>query len=213
MSTSLAPASRARSAIACGSVPLRMEQLDCECDCPVGDEGIFCKHAVAVALSWLENVGEEVFEPSEKKSAKPRKKRKTQGEQIREYLDTLSEDALRQLLMEAADRDLGIRDKLLFSAKACAGSDVSSLKAVVHQATKVSGFVDWRGAGDYANRLGDLVQILDERIGDGNPKLIELIEDAVAQAEDALGQIDDSNGVVMPVIMQLRGVRERAAIT
>jgi uncharacterized Zn finger protein len=66
-------------------------ELDCECDCPVGDEGIFCKHAVAVALSWLENVGEEVFEPSEKKSAKPRKKRKTQGEQIREYLDTLSE--------------------------------------------------------------------------------------------------------------------------
>ncbi len=185
-------------------------ELDCECNCPVGDEGIFCKHAVAVALSWLENAGEEVFEPSEKKSAKPRKERKTQGEQIREYLDTLSEDALRQLLMEAADRDPGIRDKLLFSAKASAGSDVSSLKAVVRQATKVSGFVDWRGVGDYANRLGDLVQILDERIGDGNPNLIELIEDAVAQVEDALGQIDDSNGAVMLVIMQLRGVHERA---
>ena len=64
--------------------------------------------------------------------------------------------------------------------------------------------------GDYANRLGDLAQILDERIDDGNPKLIELIEDAIAQAEDALGQIDDSNGEVMPVIMQLREVHERA---
>ena len=30
-------------------------ELDCECDCPVGDEGIWCKHAVAVALSWLES--------------------------------------------------------------------------------------------------------------------------------------------------------------
>jgi uncharacterized Zn finger protein len=185
-------------------------ELDYECDCPVGDEGIFCKHAVAVALSWLENTGEEVFERSEKESVKPRKKRKTYGEQIREYLDTLSEDALRKWLMEAADRDPGIRDKLLFSAKAGAGSDVSSLKSVVRQATKVSGFVDWRGVGDYANRLGDLVQILDARIGDGNPKLIELIEDAIAQAENALGQIDDSNGAVMPVIMQLRGVHERA---
>ena len=112
--------------------------------------------------------------------------------------------------MEAADRDSGIRDKLLFSAKTRQGSDISSLKSVVRQATKVSGFVDWREVGDYANRLGDLVQILDERIGDGNPKLVELIEDAIAQAEDALGHIDDSNGVVTPVIVQLREVHERA---
>jgi uncharacterized Zn finger protein len=185
-------------------------ELDYECDCPVGDEGNFCKHAVAVALSWLENVGEEVFEPIENESVKPRKKRKTHGEQIREYLGTLSESVLREWLMEAADRDPGIRDKLLFSAKARAGGDILSLKSIVRQATKVSGFVDWRGVDDYANRLGDLVQVLDERIGDGNPKLVELIEDAIAQAEDALGHIDDSNGVVMPVIMQLRGVHERA---
>ena len=185
-------------------------ELDYECDCPVGDEGTFCKHAVAVALSWLENTGEEVFEPGEKESVKPRKKRKTRAEQIREYLETLSESALREWLMEAADRDAGIRDKLLFSAKAGAGSDIASLRSVVRQATKVSGFVDWREVGDYANRLGDLAQILDERIGDGNPKLVELIEDAIAQAEDALGQIDDSNGEVMPVIMQLREVHERA---
>jgi uncharacterized Zn finger protein len=185
-------------------------ELDYECDCPVGDEGTFCKHAVAVALSWLENTGEEVFEPSEKEPAKPPKKRKTHGEQIREYLETLSEATLREWLMEAADRDPGIRDKLLFSAKAGAGSDISSLRSVVRQAKKVSGFVDWREVGDYANRLGDLAQILDERIGDGNPKLVELIEDAIAQAEDSLGQIDDSNGEVMPVIMRLREVHERA---
>ena len=185
-------------------------ELDYECDCPVGDDGTFCKHAVAVALSWLENTGEEVFVPGDKESAKPRKKRKTHAEQIREYLETLSESALREWLMEAADRDAGIRDKLLFSAKAGAGSDIAALKSVVRQATKVSDFVDWRGVGDYANRLGDLAQILDERIDDGNPKLVDLIEDAIAQAEDALGQIDDSNGVVMPVIMQLREVHERA---
>ncbi len=185
-------------------------ELNYECDCPVGDDGTFCKHAVAVALSWLENTGEEVFEPGEKESVKPRKKRKTHAEQIREYLETLSESTLREWLMEAADRDPGIRDKLLFSAKAGAGSDISSLKSVVRQVTKVSGGVDWPEVGDYANRLGDLAQILDERIGDGNPKLVEVIEDAIAKAEDSLAQIDDSNGEVMPVIMQLREVHERA---
>jgi uncharacterized Zn finger protein len=185
-------------------------ELEYECDCPVGDERTFCKHAVAVALSWLENIGEEVFEPSAKEPREPRKKRKTQGEQIREYLDALGEGTLREWLMEAADRDPGTRDKLLFSSKAKAGSDISSLRSVVRQATKVSGLVDWREVGDYANRLGDLAQILDERIGDGNPKLVELIEDAIAQGEVSLGQIDDSNGEVMPVIMQLREVHERA---
>lgn len=185
-------------------------ELEFECDCPVGDDGTFCKHAVAVALSWLENAGEEVFEPSETDSAKPRKKRKTHGEQIREYLETLDESALREWLLEAADRDSGIRDKLLFSAKAKAGGDISSLKSLVRQATKVSAFVDWRDAGDYANRLGDVAQMLDERIADGKPQLVELIENAIAQAEDALEHIDDSNGMIVPVIMRLREVHERA---
>ena len=185
-------------------------ELDYECDCPVGDDEVFCKHAVAVALSWLENVGEEVFEPGAKESAKPLKKRKTNHEQLREYLQTLSEDALRDWLLEAADRDRGIRDKLLFSAKAKAGTGASSLKSLVRQATRISGYVDWREAGGYADRLADLAQMLDERITDGDPKLIEVIEQAIAQAEPALGQIDDSNGSVMPAIMQLREVHERA---
>src|SRR5450759_4701777 len=110
-------------------------ELEYECDCPVGDDGTFCKHAVAVALSWLENAGEEVFQADETASAKPRKKRKTHGEEIREYLETLDESTLREWLIEAADRDRGIRDKILFAAKAKAGTDASSLKSVVRQAT------------------------------------------------------------------------------
>jgi uncharacterized Zn finger protein len=90
-------------------------ELEYECDCPVGDDRIFCKHAVAVALSWLENAGEEVFDPSENEFTKPRKKRKTRDEQIREYLETLDESALRGCLLEAADRDRGVRDKLLLA--------------------------------------------------------------------------------------------------
>jgi len=176
----------------------------------VGDDGDFCKHAVAVALSWLENAGGEVFRASEPQSGKPRKKRKTPGEEIREYLQTLDADALREWVIEAADRDRGIRDKLLFSVKAKAGTGASSLKSVVRQATRLYGDLDWREAGGYADRLADLAQMLDERIADGDAKLVEIIEQAIAQAEDALGHIDDSNGSVMPMIMELRDVHMRA---
>jgi uncharacterized Zn finger protein len=66
-------------------------ELTYECDCPVGEDGIFCKHAVAVALSWLESAGEEVFHDDESEPAKPRRKRKTFEELIRECVATLNE--------------------------------------------------------------------------------------------------------------------------
>lgn len=56
------------------------------CNCPVGDDGAFCKHAVAVALSWLENGGEAVFHDEEREPARPRRKRKTHAELIRDHL-------------------------------------------------------------------------------------------------------------------------------
>ena len=46
--------------------------LDYACNCPVGDDGAFCKHAVAVALSWLENSGQEVFHDAVATPARPR---------------------------------------------------------------------------------------------------------------------------------------------
>ena len=188
------------------------EELDYECDCPVGVDGDFCKHAVAVALSWLENVGEEVFPEADEERAKPRKKRKTNEDQIREYLATLGTEDLRDLLVEAAYRDRDTRDKLLFSARARAVNGAAALKSVVRQITRVSGDVDWRRAGDYARRLADLAQMLDQRIADRDPKLVDIIEQAIAGAEDALGHIDDSNGSIMPMIMELRDVHLRSCV-
>ena len=93
------------------------------------------EHAVAVALSWLDSAGEELFRPTDQETGKPRKRRKTNEEQIREYLGTLSADALREWLVEAADRDRGIRDKLLFSAKAKTGAGVTPPGPVMKSAS------------------------------------------------------------------------------
>lgn len=182
--------------------------LNYACNCPVGGDGVFCKHAVALALSWLENSGAEVFQPAE--SEKPRKKRKTHADSIREYLATLEESELREALLDAAEWDRRLRDKLLFAAKASAGSDTASLRAAIRQATRASGFLDWREAADYAARLEQLTGLLEKRIGDGNPRLVELIEEAIAFAESALGNIDDSNGEVYPAIEALQAVHLQA---
>lgn len=171
------------------------------CDCPVGLSGKFCKHAVALALTWLEMAGEESFPPPE--TRKPRKTRRTKSEQIADYLAGLDSDELRRLLQEASDGDRHLRDKLLFAAKAGSATGIAGLRDAVKQATKISGFLDWREAYAYAERLEDLAALLGKRIASGDAGLVELIEDAIQRAERALDQIDDSNGHVYPAIEHL----------
>ena len=182
-------------------------ELAYDCNCPVGDDGVFCKHAVAVALSWLENSGEEVFHAEEAAPGKSRKKRKTYEELIREYLATLDRDALQELLLNAVEHDLTLRDNLLFAARAAGASDLPSMKAAVRQATRISRALDWRESGAYGEGLTSLADMLHQRLsGPHAAQVVELTELAIAGAEKSLEQIDDSNGDVMPAILELAAV-------
>jgi uncharacterized Zn finger protein len=182
-------------------------ELTYDCNCPVGDEGVFCKHAVAVALSWLENSGEEVFHAEEPVSGKPRKKRKTYEEVIREYLATLGKDALQGLLLDAVEHDLSLRDRLLFAARAAGASDLTGMKAAVRQTTRISRPLDWRESGAYGDGLLSLADMLRQRLSGPHAALVvELSELAIAGAEKSLEQIDDSGGDVMPAIVELASV-------
>lgn len=176
------------------------DKLDFACNCPVGSDGSFCKHAVALALSWLENSGEEAFPPDE--TAKPKQKRITKAEQLRCYLDTLPETDLRDLLLEAAERDRNFRDKLLFTAKSASSKGTADLRSIINQATRVNRYDE--DAYNYAERLNDLADLLENRIDDGDAKLVELIEEAILQAEGSQEQIDDSDGEAYSGIERLQ---------
>jgi len=182
-------------------------ELAYACNCPVGDQGIFCKHAVAVALAWLENTGEEVFHAEETTREKPRKKRKTYEEVIREYVATLDKDALQELLLEAVELDRTLRDKLLFAARSAQASDLPSMRTAVRQVTRISRPLDWTEAGDYGDSLMSLAETLRQRLaGPHAAQVVELTELAIAGAETSLEQIDDSGGGVMPGILELASV-------
>src|SRR5258708_28270642 len=149
-------------------------ELTYECDCPVGEDGIFCKHAVAVALSWLENSGEEVFRSDEAEPVKPRKNVKTYEELVSEYRATLDDDAVRELLLEAVERDMALRDKLLFAARAATANDLPSMKTAVRQATRISRPLDWRESGAYGDGLMSLADMLRQRLA--GPHAVQVVE-------------------------------------
>lgn len=187
---------------------LRGGELDYDCTCPVGADGEFCKHAVAVALSWLENSGEENFPPGEPApSGKPRKKRKTQADTLAEFLATLPEAKLREWLMEAAARDRGLRDKLLMQARAASGGKpanrLASFRAAVLKAARQPYFLDWREAQDFADRLHDVAELIGARIKLAEPGLPAIIEETIRQAEASLENVDDSNGAVQEALHRL----------
>jgi uncharacterized Zn finger protein len=186
--------------------------LEYDCTCPVGDSGDFCKHAVAVSLSWLENNVEESFPPEEDagnvRSGKPRRKRRTQADTLAEYLDTLTEVALKDWLMQAASRDRGMRDKLLLNARAASGgkgntSGLAALRSAVLKAARQPAFLDWRQAEDFAERLHDAAQLIEDRIPLGEPGLPAIIEETIQQAEASLDNVDDSDGAVQEALHRL----------
>ena len=188
------------------SLAVDEEELEYDCTCPVGTDGLFCKHAVAVALSWLENSGAETFPPDE--AAKPKKKRITKAEQLRQYLETLSDAKLRDLLLDAAERDRSFRDKLLLTARSATSKGIADLRGIVNQATRVNRYDE--DAYDYTERLNDLADLLETRIDDGDAELVKLIEEAILQAEGGQEQIDDSDGDTYSGIERLSEVHLRA---
>ncbi|WP_026285452.1 SWIM zinc finger domain-containing protein [Thiomonas sp. FB-6] len=192
-------------------------RLGYECSCPMGHDGVFCKHLVATALAWF-GQGEIVAADSavrgqeQPTAKKPRAKGRphTQAEVIQSFLQGKDEHELRALLLEASQQSKPLRDKLLLMARTSGGADLASLKDAVRHATRTSGFMGGHESARYARQLEDLAEMLSARIPDGDKGLVEVIELAIKKAERALLHIDDSNGYVMPAILGLQRVHLKA---
>ncbi len=171
-----------------------------QCDCPVGNDGILCKHVVAVALSWLEDGGDK----TSRQTVNPSRPHRTPEERIQEYVDTLSEASLRKWLLDAAFRNEWLEEKLLFAADTESAADLAGMKAAILRATAVPRFLEWHEAGEYADRLAAVADRLERRLDSHYAsQVVKLAELAIASAEEAMNELDDSGGTVMPAIQRL----------
>lgn len=175
------------------AVKLRAEDagLRFSCSCPVGVDGEFCKHCVAVALSWLEDQG--LSGPT--------------LDDARAYLQTLPSDSLVELLVEHAHEDERLARKLLLmSARPGrdAAVDVASMRALIDQAFAYHGFVPYREVWGYVQGLEETIDTLDELLAQGRAgEVVELAEYTLTAFEQALEQIDDSGGQMRDVATRL----------
>ncbi|MCR4287312.1 MAG: SWIM zinc finger family protein, partial [Deltaproteobacteria bacterium] len=178
-------------------------KLDYSCTCPVGDDGMFCKHCVAVGLTWLEGEKKDRI-----KRQSPEAPAVTMKD-IRAYLDGEDKNSLVDMLMERAKDDERLERRLMTKAakKRAKGLNLSAYRKAIDIAVDTDGFVDYRSAYGYADGVIEAIDSIDELLKDGYAaEAVELAEYALGSVEEALGSIDDSDGHMSEVLYRIEEI-------
>ena len=175
--------------------------LQYRCSCPIGADDGFCKHSVAVALAWLAD--------RKPKSRAAADSPVVKLDDLRPWLLEQPPAVLAGYLLETAERDDRLREKLLrAAARATAkGIDLSAYRKSLDRATRTGGFVDYYGAGGYAEGVREAIEPLRELLADTPEQaaaVIDLVEFALKRVENALENADDSNGEIGSLLGELQ---------
>ncbi len=179
-------------------------ELQHQCSCPIGADGQFCKHCVATALAWHE-AGTESGAADGEEDRTPL----VRLDDLRPWLLEQPASTLAGYLLEAAERDDRLREKLLrAAARATArGIDLPAYRRSLDRATRTGGFIDYYGAGGYAEGVRDAVEPIREMLADTPgqaPAIVGLVEHALRRVETALESADDSNGEIGTLLGELQ---------
>lgn len=183
-----------------GTLPYRTElrvdeklRPQFSCTCPQGDEGKFCKHLAALALTL------HVDSPSRILHAPQTPSIQSQGQEMITYVESLAHEELVGLVLEAATRDELIARRLVLQEPAGSVSVSLDVKQWRSQITAAFGpksrFIDYRAAPQWAKNILGMVDELRNATDNGCASdVITLLEHAFARTEKAMEHVDDSDG-------------------
>lgn len=171
-------------------------KLDYTCTCPVGQDGDFCKHCVALGLAWLEKTDEieeaEFSEPSASTTNK-----KISDDDIRSWLESQDTKIIMDMLMAQLTTDGQLREELVLkiTKEKAVGIDLNTYRKGLRSAFHTSGFIDYYNMGDFIDGINNALDSLDRLFDEGFAlEAMQLCEYAIELADDALQNCDDSDG-------------------
>ncbi len=159
-----------------------------DCSCPFGAEGNFCKHCVAAGLAALESGGLPAVHAQAASARGP-------GAVIA-WLNSLSKDELIFELVDLLAEEPELYDR--FELRAAARQvDVEGVRNVVSRLVRVTDYVDYDRAGEYAGDVTRAAEAIEELVEAGAAAAaIDVARDAIEWLRQSFGVVDDSDGDV-----------------
>lgn len=181
----------------------RGKTIDGECSCRAFEDWGFCKHMVAVALA-ANAAGADG---------------ETDGVgalgRIRAHLKEKGVDALVEMIVEIAERDPELFRKLDMAAAMVSADDKTiekRLRKAIDDATRVQYFIGYREAADWAGGVDSALDALAELASGAHAGLaLKLAEHAADRIEQAMQEIDDSDGHCGALLGRARDIHLAAA--
>jgi len=186
---------------------LQDHELLSRCSCPLGVDGLFCKHCVAVGLAWIDEP------PPYRPAGDAPAKMGTTMDDVRQYLARQEHDTLVQMILNQAMEDSTWREKLLMRAASShpGGADINTFRRALQNAITTGDFVDYYEAASYAEAVQNAVDGLEDLLDQGYAsEVVELSEEAIRLLEDALNHVDDSDGNLNLIMDQLPELHHQA---
>ncbi len=154
--------------------------LNYSCICPYyEDEGVFCKHCVAVALTYIRDyagfrtVGVDDDYVAPKRTPTRRVGKSVTADHLRDWLSNQSTDALAALIWEQSKLDADWRKRLFLrvASDTARGVNVAALRKTIEGATKARAYPDARQLKAFVQNVEEVAVTLKEllAIGEGQP--------------------------------------------
>ena len=182
------------------------DSIGYSCSCPLGDDGEFCKHCVAVGLAWIGENRET------SKRGRARKSAATMDD-VRAFLDRQDKNKLIEMLLNEAMENDSLRERLFLETARMNPErvDLATYRRTIKKVISIDDFVDYYSAHAYAQGIRRVIEAIAALLDDGHAtETIELTECALSQIEEALGLIDDSDGRMSDIIGELQELHHRA---
>lgn len=178
-------------------------ELGWSCTCPAADDGSFCKHCTAAALS----LGADARPSGGLHQADSRTVPPTELEEVADFVAGLHPRQLVKVVLSAMRSNRQLRDQLLAEARAARDGrpDLSVWHRRVDKAFAAYGrFVDYHGARGWSEGIHEMIDALETLGEDGHHDAVaELAEYAYIEADKAVEYVDDSDGWLLGIAERL----------
>ena len=191
------------------------------CTCPAAEDGSFCKHCTAVALSLGSDDSPLVVPPLARlgraqASASGRRVDPAPAENLSSVVEGLAQDRLARIVLDHAATDWRLRERLLAEARAARGDspDMGAWQRRIDNAFAPYGeFVTYREARGWADGAKDVIVALADLCDAGqHDAAARLAEHAHRRADKAIDYVDDSDGWLSDISLRLSEVHHRACV-